>query len=196
MEKGSSVVLFSLLWLSSSVEVPVFAADASVDARVQKSRMVAKEFMQALKGELQAAMKQGGPVNAIGVCNVKAGEIADSLSKEAGWRVGRTSLKTRNPANDPDAWEKSVLEKFEQRRGAGEDPMTLEYHDIVGQNGQKAFRWMKAIPTQPVCLNCHGGANVAPDVEAKIKQLYPNDKARGYDVGDIRGAFTIVQPID
>ncbi len=196
MRNSSTVVLLSMLWLSTSAIHPVFATDLTIDDRVQKSRAVAKEFMQSLKGELQAAMKQGGPLNAIGVCNTKAGEIADRYSADTAWSVGRTSLKTRNPANEPDAWEKSVLENFEARRGAGEDPMMLEHHEIVQMNGEKAFRWMKAIPTQAVCLNCHGGANVAAEVEAKIRELYPEDKARGYEVGDIRGAFTITQAVE
>ena len=49
---------------------------------------------------------------------------------------------------------------------------------------------MKAIPTQALCLNCHGELMSTP-VKAKIKQLYPGDKATGFKVGDIRGAFTL-----
>jgi len=33
-------------------------------------------------------------------------------------------------------------------------------------------------------------------VAEKIRQLYPNDQATGFDVGDIRGAFSIIQPLD
>jgi hypothetical protein len=72
----------------------------------------------------------------------------------------------------------------------------LEHHEVVEQDGKKVFRWMKAIPTAKVCLNCHGGDTVAAPVEAKLKELYPTDQARGYSVGDIRGAFTITQPMN
>jgi hypothetical protein len=48
---------------------------------------------------------------------------------------------------------------------------------------------MKAIPTAELCLKCHGG-----DIDAKVAErldaLYPDDQARGYNQGDIRGAFT------
>jgi hypothetical protein len=51
---------------------------------------------------------------------------------------------------------------------------------------------MKAIPTGAVCLTCHG-TEVKPEVLTKIKELYPNDKATGYQEGDIRGAFVAVK---
>jgi hypothetical protein len=54
---------------------------------------------------------------------------------------------------------------------------------------------MKAIPTKPLCLTCHAEA-IAPEVETKINQLYPADRARGYRVGDLRGAFTLSKPIN
>ncbi|MBL6933600.1 MAG: DUF3365 domain-containing protein, partial [Rhodospirillales bacterium] len=54
---------------------------------------------------------------------------------------------------------------------------------------------MKAIPTdEKPCLACHGG-NISEEVAAKLDDLYPQDKARGYNAGDIRGAFTIRQPM-
>ncbi len=53
---------------------------------------------------------------------------------------------------------------------------------------------MKAVPTGKVCLSCHG-ETVAPEVEQKLAELYPDDKARGYKEGDIRGAFVVVKPL-
>ena len=52
---------------------------------------------------------------------------------------------------------------------------------------------MKAIGTQPVCTLCHG-ASIAPEGTAALDALYPEDRAREFEVGDIRGAFSIVQP--
>jgi hypothetical protein len=72
----------------------------------------------------------------------------------------------------------------------------MDYSEFVELDGKNVFRYMKAIPTGEICLNCHGGDNVKPEVEAKLTEFYPDDKARGYSIGDIRGAFSIVQPID
>ena len=70
----------------------------------------------------------------------------------------------------------------------------MAYFETVENNGKKSFRFMKAIPTGEVCLKCHGG-NIAPPIRAKLKELYPNDMATGYKLGDVRGAFTITQPM-
>ncbi|MEO5337182.1 MAG: DUF3365 domain-containing protein [Magnetospirillum sp. WYHS-4] len=170
-------------------------ADESL-ARAQESRAAIKEFGEALRGKLVSALESGGPVNAIDVCHSTAAQIAADISQKKGWKVARTSLKARNPKNAPDAWEKQVLVKFEKRKAAGEDPATMEDYAVLSdKKGGKVFRYMKAIPTaEKPCKTCHGG-KLAADVDAAIKKHYPKDKARGYESGDIRGAFTVTQPV-
>ena len=179
-----------VLWAATSA-----VAGDDLSARIAASREAVKAFAGALKGELSAAMGAGGPVAAIEVCNLAAPAIAEAASDAHGWTVGRTSLKLRNPANAPDAWELAVLREFEDRKARGEDPKMLEHAAIVTDSGVQAFRYMKAIPTQAICTKCHG-TQLDPNVIARLKSLYPNDQARGFSVGDIRGAFTIVQPME
>ena len=167
-----------------------FAQDS--EPLVAASRAAVKVYATRLKGELVKAMKSGGPLQAIEVCHGKAPMIAREVSLEKGLRIGRTSLKTRNPGNAPDAWERKVLVSFEERKARGESPSKMEYSELVERNGQREFRYMKAIPTGAVCMNCHG-ADIAPAVAAKLDALYPQDQARGFKMGDIRGAFTIRQ---
>ncbi len=88
-----------------------------------------------------------------------------------------------------------MLEKFEQRKAKGEDVKTMEYSELTEHNGEKVFRYMKAIPTSEVCLKCHG-SNVPQPIASKINSLYPDDKATGFNKGDIRGAFTVIQVIN
>jgi len=164
------------------------------DARVTESRVAIKEFAGLLKGELQTAMKSDGPVNAIEVCQLKAPSIASDISKKKGWQVTRTSLKTRNPANNPDFWERMVLKRFDEQKLQDIDAKQLEHYAVVEENDLAKFRYMKAIPTVGVCMNCHG-VTLAPEVAQKIEKLYPNDQATGYKPGDIRGAFSITQTI-
>jgi hypothetical protein len=40
------------------------------------------------------------------------------------------------------------------------------------------------------CLMCHGD-NIDPATAAKLDELYPQDQARGYTAGQVRGAFTL-----
>ncbi|MBL4614954.1 MAG: DUF3365 domain-containing protein [Magnetovibrio sp.] len=168
------------------------AAAAAIDANALKGEAVSvvKAFGGPLKKALVGGMKNGGPINAIAICNEKAPAIAAAAAASTGWDVGRTSLKLRNPNNEPDAWELNVLKSFESRKAAGEKPDTIAFGEVVESNGKKQYRFMKAIGTAPVCLNCHG-AELKPAVAAKLDGLYPDDKARGYAKGDIRGAFTL-----
>lgn len=171
----------------------IFSGNAmadSQDSMVADARGVVKQFFGSLKGELEQGMKTGGPVTAISVCNVKAPMIAAETGEKTGWQVARTSLKLRNPDNKPDAWELTVLKAFETRKAAGEDVTKMEHSEVVTIDGKKTFRYMKAIPTAELCLNCHG-SEIKPEVARSIDELYPEDQARGYKAGDIRGAFTL-----
>jgi len=160
------------------------------DALLAEARNTTKMFGSALKGEVVKSMKANGPVATISVCRDKAPAIARESSAQTGWNVARTSLKLRNPNNAPDSWELAVLQSFEARKAKGEPLKTMEYSEVVEQGGSKMFRYMKPIPTGKACLNCHA-AELKPAVEAALEELYPQDKARGFSVGDIRGAFTL-----
>ncbi len=160
-----------------------------------EAKGIIKQFAVQLQSELKAAIASGGPVKAIGVCEKRAPAIAAELSKATGWDVGRTSLKVRNAKLDtPDAWETTVLEQFDARKAAGEDVQTMAKAEAVETDQGKVFRFMKAIPTQEVCLACHGTA-ITPEVAAALDEHYPQDRARGYRLGDIRGAFSLSKPL-
>jgi hypothetical protein len=171
-------------------------AETDLDAYTKTSREVIKAYSDSLKAELTGAIKASGPVSAIMLCNHKAPAITRYHAGGEEVSIGRTSLKIRNPYNAPDAWEQTILKSFEDRKAAGEDPATIDHAAIVMRGGKRVIHYMKAIPTAELCLNCHGGDEVKPEVAAKLAEFYPNDKARGFKVGDIRGAFTIVQPAE
>ncbi|MCG6898232.1 MAG: DUF3365 domain-containing protein [Thiocapsa sp.] len=170
-------------------------AETATEDDLAEAKAIVQEFATTLQGELQAAIKEGGPTNAIAVCQDRAPAIAADLSERSGWQVGRTSLKTRNVAeNSPDAWEAEVLARFDARRAAGEDVQPMAYAEIVGTDGGRMFRFMKAIPTAEVCLACHGSA-ITDEVAAALDERYPDDMARGYSLGDVRGAFSLSKPL-
>jgi hypothetical protein len=172
--------------------MPARATD--IDQHVDESRKLVQEFTQSLKRELQLGLKAGGPAYAIGVCNVNAPMIAAALANESGWEVGRTSLRIRNPGNAPDAWERHTLETFEERLLSGEKAADIEYFEVVEVNGDRVFRYMKAIPTAEMCESCHG-STLDKAVKERLRDLYPMDQARGYHAGDIRGAFTFAKSL-
>jgi len=188
MKRLFAYIIISLLSISQALA-------ANTEQLTQKSRTAVKALGGELKSTLQTSMKASGPIDSVSMCQLKAPEIANKISQSKGMKVARTSLKYRNQANKPDAWEKSVLDKFEQRKAKGEAVKTMEYSELTEHNGEKVFRYMKAIATGEVCLKCHG-SNVPQPIASKINSLYPGDKATGFKKGDIRGAFSVMQAVD
>ncbi len=151
---------------------------------------IIKKFGGSLKPELKKAIKAGGPVKAVSVCSELAPAIAKNLRNDTGWYIKRVSLKARNQTAVPDAWEKKILQQFDKRQFEGESAKKMAFAEVV--NGK--FRFMKAQGVEKVCLNCHA-TKIKPEVEAALKENYPHDKARGYSLGQIRGAFSLAKDI-
>ena len=162
-----------------------------VEARVAASQAALQTFGSALQAQLQTAMQEGGPLQAIEVCEQVAPEIAADISEATGWSVGRTSLRLRNPDNAPDEWERAVLEDFERRQQAGQPASDLTRHEVIEQDDETVFRFMRAIPTAGLCLACHG--EPGGEIQQALERLYPADAAIGYSEGEVRGAFTVIQ---
>lgn len=160
----------------------------------QQAQQLAKTFGGQLKSVLQGAMHSGGPVQALNVCKANAPQIASTIAStigmDKGWKVGRTSLKVRNPSNAPDAWETVVLQQWSQQLAAGTPLAELKAATVMEMNGKPTFRYMQAIPTGELCLTCHGSQLASPVQEA-LAELYPQDQATGFKQGDLRGAFTL-----
>jgi hypothetical protein len=129
-----------------------------------KSAALADRFQADLQGQLQAAMKVGGPVGAIGVCQQAAPAIAASLSQESAAPLS-----------------------------ADGKPAVMQWTSGSGAGARAHF--MRAIPMkeQP-CAACHG-TEIAPEVRAKLDELYPADKATGFKPGDLRGAIAVSWPL-
>lgn len=168
----------------------VSAAAAETPDRVAEGRKIAQEFGTELRGALEAAMAEGGPLAAIRVCNEDAPAIARAAAEESGAEVGRTSDRLRNPGNAPDAHERAMLADFAAIVATGEAKPPIDRLDTLPDG---RVRYMSAIIVQPPCLACHG-ENLAPQLAEAIDTLYPEDEARGYALGELRGAFTITWP--
>jgi hypothetical protein len=194
MRSGIPQVAFSLLLTVAALEAGAEGTPPTETERASQSRKLSQEYAARLKSTLMGAIQAGGPEAAIAVCKVKAPAIAKEKAASTGWSIGRTALKLRNPANSPDAWERSVLLRFQDQISDGTEAKNLEHYETTTKNSERVFRYMRAIPTQAPCLTCHG-SNLSQNVKAKIEELYPEDRATGFSHGELRGAFTIVQPL-
>lgn len=172
------LVAGGLLFCPSAPATNTAQLKADAEAKVQT-------FAKTLKGELLTAINQGGLVNAIDVCNLKAPAIAAQLSTD-GWSVKRTALRVRNPANAPDDWERNVLDYFSATMAKQPAPPFIQATSV----GAAPFRYMQTIKTGQLCLACHG-SNLSTDVQAALTKRYPQDQATGFKLGDLRGAFSL-----
>lgn len=159
------------------------AGDPADQARRDQAAELVARFQERLQGELQAAMKAGGPAHAIGVCAERAPAVAAELSLD-GPTIRRLGTRARNPGNTPTAAERALLERLaggESRLLAELDGRPVALHAIRIEN--------------PVCLNCHGPADaLLPEVRDQLASHYPDDRATGYALGDLRGAFVVEWP--
>lgn len=173
------------------------AADETEARYLEESRKTAQEFMQKLGGTLKSQLETAGPESAVSVCKQVAPALATQYSINERV-VKRVSLKPRNNVlGTPDAWETGVLQNFEESLKDGAQISTMEKSAVTEGPDGRWFRYMKAIPTQVMCLQCHGQDYQIPaGVKALLAKEYPEDQAIGYSAGAIRGAVTIRQKLN
>lgn len=171
----------SLLTLTAALLTITSGCDRSkLDER--KWRAAGAEAVMPFKKNLKAALIAGlqeGPAEAIAACRVEAPALAEKASNDR-VRVGRTSDKLRNPSNAPKAWMVPLLDAYREASGPIEP--------LVVQIDETTVGYVEPIYTQPICVTCHG-TTIAPELEEKLRALYPEDQARGYAAGDLRGVF-------
>ncbi len=171
-------------------------ADADLYASyTEDSRKVAQDFMQQLAGTLKQQIESSGTESAISVCKEVAPALAKQYSNDSR-RVSRVSLKPRNQTlGTPKADERVALQNFDRQQRDG-TPGALEVVTVYEDAGGEWHHYMRAIPTQPLCLQCHGKPeDISANVKALLAQEYPADQATGYSPGEIRGAVSIRQKI-
>ncbi|MCK9996471.1 MAG: DUF3365 domain-containing protein [Candidatus Krumholzibacteria bacterium] len=171
--------------------MPATSTVAETEQNLEVCRAATKKLEGALKSALMSAMGKDGPVVALNVCHDEAEAIAKQICEEDGLEVGRTSQKFRNPSNAPDGWENAGLETFAARITAGENFQDMEmWATVINAEGGRTFRYLRAIRTGSLCLECHGDDPI-PHIAEILADLYPEDHALGFSAGDMRGAYTV-----
>lgn len=119
--------------------------------------------------------------------------IAQSLSNESGAQIRRIAFKQRNPSALAEGDMRQKLEELAAfPLGPDGTPASVQWTSGAGASAR--VHYLRAIPMkeQP-CAACHG-TDVAPDVQARIRELYPDDRATGFRSGVLRGAIAISWP--
>lgn len=178
----------AFVMVAGCAAVPAPPAAEGTGDRLAASRALADRFQAELQQALAAAIAADGVAGAVTACAQIAPALAGLLSEESGATVRRTALRVRNPAAAPDAFERAALDRLAAA------PLDAEGRpaEVTGVDGGR-FRYLRAIPTRGLCLQCHGEA-IAPEVKAAIAAAYLADRATGFREGELRGAFSIAWP--
>ena len=154
---------------------------------IRMGKEISDTIGNTLKQNLQNAMKEGGPVNAVQFCNMEAMALTNAYSAKYNTEVKRVSDRNRNPKNAANENELAVLQDF---KNTLENGQPLSPKVAIDAEGRKNF--YAPIFTGGACLTCHGSeANMQPELVMAIDSLYPNDKAKGYAVEELRGIWSI-----
>lgn len=173
--------------LALLISSTVFAIEAPLDV-LQTGDKVSKELLQQLGSKLKHEIGTNGLIAAAAFCNEQAYTLTEeiNLHQVEGVSVKRVSLKERNPANMPSADEKIVLELLQSLVGKKEFPPY-----IIEKEGQVYKYYKPLVIKQDVCLKCHGDVSKNPELSTFLKEHYPEDKAIGYKMNDLRGAVVV-----
>ncbi|MHA7129482.1 Tll0287-like domain-containing protein [Algoriphagus namhaensis] len=154
---------------------------------------ISTEAQRQLITALQNAIAEGGPAGAIDFCHVNALPILAEVAEPHSITIRRASNRYRNPADQPTEREKPILEAYEYNaeNGISSDPNIQKF------DGGETYLYTKAIVIPGgFCLSCHGdpGKDIDEATLSKIQELYPEDKATGHEVGDLRGMWSLQIP--
>jgi len=117
-----------------------------------------------------------------------AREIAEKFSEGKTLTLRQVSARYRNPASKPDAYESKILTMMEQ------DPQRWEGKDWTEKvvDGDRAtMRYLRPLFVKEACMGCHGDPAKVPAI---VRNKFPDDLATGYEVGELRGAISVLWP--
>lgn len=154
------------------------AEDFETDAR-----SLVADLKSSLLKNLSEKIEKDGTASAIPFCHENVKPIAKAAAKDrmAKYQFGRTSHKVRNEGNRPQPWAESYLKEF-QGTSKGDIKKTFIVHKL--DNAKRVY--LEPLYVETKCLLCHG-ENIEKTVKTKLDEIYPQDKATGFKLGEFRG---------
>ena len=145
-------------------------------------KKIAEETKKNLVTNLTQKISEKGAENALEFCNVNAIPLTKQLEDQHNVMIKRVSDKNRNPDNAANETERKYIDFFKEQL------VLKQKLEAKFDNGV----FYAPITTNSMCLQCHGSEkDIKPETLAKIKSLYPNDKAIGYQENEMRGLMVI-----
>lgn len=187
-------VLFGVIIVTSCTntqsEETIEKTEFDEAAYLQEGESITTLAQGVLMKNVANAIQERGVPGAVEFCNFHAMPLTDSISQLTFSHIQRLSDKNRNPKNaitnplDKKAWDEIVrLDK---------DTTNPQKHFVLQENGQ-AYYYKPIKLGMPACIKCHGvkEKDISLETLAVINNKYPNDKATGYQLGELRGMWKV-----
>lgn len=177
-------------WRDITVAAGGQQAGSREDAALGEARKLTGELTDKVRTLLMQELEKGGYEGAVRACAEVAQKVTNDFNQRTGQYARRVSLGYRNPKDIPDEYEFAKLQEFDRLKR--EQKLENEYYEVVREKDVEYLRYMKPLITGKMCLNCHGQVTEVPfGVMNLLQRRYPNDKALGYQEGDVRGAVSV-----
>lgn len=184
--KKISIVIWSLV---ISISAGKAVAEKMTDADRIKAKTIAVEIIQ-MRNELAASLIQSDMTITPDIFKNVCGAVkkrAMELAKKENVRIRHAAIKNRNPAHA------ATEEETEFHQAFLEHPDMEDIRNETELDGKRYKRYIRPIYVEQACLACHGEKEKRPDF---IKKKYPDDKAFGFEAGDLRGIIEVMVPVE
>lgn len=165
------------------------------EAEIQKYKDIGFKYATTTKASLgknlMGAIMEKGTEHALEFCNIQAIPLTDSMSQLHNARIKRVSDNPRNQDNAANSKELEQIKYYKSLLAEGKSGKAIHPNvEIKGDN----VHFYYPIITNEMCLQCHGKKNeeVKPATLARLSDLYPEDKATGYNNNEVRGIWSII----
>lgn len=154
---------------------------------------IAEAAQNQFLASLQQAVSEKGVVGGVPFCNLEATQIASELESKYGVVIKRTASKARNKANLPVGMEVELLDAY---RYNAENEIENRPNIQKIEQGDVLLYTKAIVIKNKFCLSCHGvpDIDIQPETLRKINELYPQDSAKNFKVGDLRAMWSIRLP--
>lgn len=154
---------------------------------IEQGKKLAVQTKGVLGKNLLNAINTKGTEGALAFCSTKAIHLTDSMATELNAHIKRVSDKNRNPNNAANETELSYILNAKELLAAGNEikpQLTKHENKYIGYY---------PIMTNQMCMQCHGEVEtqIKSNTLAKIKDIYPNDKAFNYKENELRGIWVV-----
>jgi len=178
----------SNLWLVAAIVLGLISCNDQAKKTDLKAYQItgdsiAQQTQKVLLQNLTQAISEKGIAAAFSYCNLHADSLlTTALDKNKIASIQRLTDKNRNPNNQlTTAADIAMFEKFKQQA-----------KDTVLQTTESITYYKPIKIAMPTCLKCHGGAqDIDKETAMALSKLYPNDLAKNYKEGDLRGMWKI-----